>query len=106
FGYDDSLDVVGVHLVSGLWGTLAIGLLSVGTAAGSGGTDGLFYGGGASLLVSQAIAAGVTIAYSAVATAIIGLAIKYTIGFRVSEEIEVSGIDLALHGETAYEEAK
>lgn len=106
FGYDDSLDVVGVHLVAGLWGTLAIGLLATEGAIGAFGANGLFYGGGVALLGSQALAAGITIAYSAVATAIIGLAIKYTIGFRVSEEIEVSGIDLALHGETAYEEAK
>ena len=106
FGYDDSLDVVGVHLVAGLWGTLAIGLLATEGAAGAFGANGLFYGGGFAQLGAQAIAAGVTIAYSAIATAIIGLAIKYTIGFRVSEDVEVSGIDLAEHGETAYEEAK
>ena len=103
FGYDDSLDVVGVHLVSGLWGTLAIGL--VGTSA-VGAWDGLFYGGGLAGLGAQAIAAGVVVAYSAVATVVIGLAIKYTMGFRVSAEVELMGIDLAEHGETAYEEAK
>jgi len=103
FGYDDSLDVVGVHLVAGLWGTLAIGLVGSEVINGDGG---LFYGGGVTLLGVQAAAAGVTIVYSAIATLIIGLAIKYTIGFRVSEEVEVSGIDLAEHGETAYEEAK
>ncbi|WP_084100164.1 ammonium transporter [Demequina sp. NBRC 110051] len=103
FGYDDSLDVVGVHLVSGLWGTLAIGLLANGTINGD---AGLFYGGGITLFGVQAAAAGVTIVYSAIATLIIGLVIKYTIGLRVSEEVEVSGIDLAEHGETAYEEAK
>ncbi|GIG53272.1 ammonium transporter [Demequina activiva] len=103
FGYDDSLDVVGVHLVAGLWGTLAIGLVASGAIQDD---PGLFYGGGISLLGVQAAAAGVTIVYSAIATLIIGLAIKYTIGFRVSEEVEVSGIDLSEHGETAYEEAK
>ncbi len=102
FGYDDSLDVVGVHLVAGLWGTLAIGL--VGTAD-VGAWDGLFYGGGVDGLWAQFIVAAITIVYCAVATLIIGLAIKYTIGFRVSEEVEVAGIDLAEHGETAYEEA-
>ncbi|WP_084040419.1 ammonium transporter [Demequina sp. NBRC 110053] len=103
FGYDDSLDVVGVHLVAGLWGTIAVGLFATDTNAF--GDAGLFYGGGGSLLVSQIIAAVVVMAYSAIATLIIGLAIKYTIGLRVSEEDEVSGIDLASHGETAYEEA-
>ncbi len=102
-GYDDSLDVVGVHLVAGLWGTLAIGLFGTDTF---GSWNGLFTGGGAAGLGAQAVAAAVTIVYCAIATAIIGLAIKYTIGFRVSEEVELSGIDLAEHGETAYEEAK
>jgi len=101
-GYDDSLDVVGVHLVSGLWGTLAIGLVASGTINGD---AGLFYGGGITLLGVQALAALVVIVYSAIATLIIGLAIKYTIGLRVTEEVEVSGIDLAEHGESAYEEA-
>jgi Amt family ammonium transporter len=103
FGYDDSLDVVGVHLVAGLWGTLAIGLVANGTINGD---AGLFYGGGITLFGVQAAAAGIVIVYSALATLIIGLAIKYTIGFRVSEEVELTGIDLAEHGETAYEEAK
>ncbi|MDN4473540.1 ammonium transporter [Demequina zhanjiangensis] len=102
-GYDDSLDVVGVHLVSGLWGTIAVGLFA--TDVNAFGDAGLFYGGGASLLVSQIIAAAIVMVYSGVMTLIIGLAIKYTIGLRVPEEVEVSGIDLAEHGETAYEEA-
>ena len=103
FGYDDSLDVVGVHLVAGLWGTVAIGLFGT-TTFGS--WDGLLVGGGLGGLWAQIVAALVTIVYSAIATLIIGLVIKYTIGLRVSEEVEVSGIDLAEHGETAYEEAK
>ncbi|WP_062072928.1 ammonium transporter [Demequina sediminicola] len=103
FGYDDSLDVVGVHLVAGLWGTVAIGLFGT-TTFGS--WDGLFTGGGLGGLWAQIVAAAVVIVYSAIATLIIGLVIKYTIGLRVSEEVEISGIDLAEHGETAYEEAK
>ncbi|MEX0913564.1 MAG: ammonium transporter [Demequina sp.] len=102
FGYDDSLDVVGVHLVAGLWGTLAIGIVGTDTF---GAWNGLFYGGGIEGLWAQFVAAAVTIAYSAIATLIIGLAIKYTMGFRVPEEVEVAGIDLVEHGETAYEEA-
>ncbi|MDN4477223.1 ammonium transporter [Demequina lignilytica] len=102
-GYDDSLDVVGVHLVSGLWGTLAIGLVATEAINGD---AGLFFGGGITLLGVQAAAAAVTIVYSAIATLIIGLLIKYTMGLRVSEDVEVSGIDLAVHGETAYEEVK
>lgn len=114
FGYDDSLDVVGVHLVSGMVGTLAIGFfanLSEGTTwAGAGDPlapkDGLFYGGGFDQLATQAIAALIVVVFSFVVTYLIALAIKYTIGIRVSEDIEVAGIDLAEHGETAYEEAK
>ena len=102
FGYDDSLDVVGVHLVAGLWGTLAIGLFGTTTF---GAWEGLFVGGGLAGLGAQAVAALVSIVYCAIATLIIGLAIKATIGLRVSEDVEVAGIDLAEHGETAYEEA-
>ncbi len=94
FGYDDSLDVVGVHLVAGLWGTVAIGFFATET--------GLFYGGGFSQLAVQAIIAIVAILFSGVVTLVLALAIK-PFGWRVSEEAEVSGIDLAVHGETAYE---
>ncbi|HEX7589430.1 MAG TPA: ammonium transporter [Demequinaceae bacterium] len=109
FGYDDSLDVVGVHLVGGIAGTLLIGLfanLKEGTTwAPKGAFSGLFYGGGWTQLGTQAIAAGIAVTYSLVATLIIGLALKYTVGLRVKESVEVGGIDLAEHGETAYEEA-
>ncbi len=98
---DDSLDVVGVHLVGGLVGTLLIGLFS--TSEGAGGIDGLFYGGGFGSLGDQALGALVAIVWSGVFTAIIGFAIKYTMGWRVSEEEEVNGIDLAEHGESAYD---
>ncbi|WNM23448.1 ammonium transporter [Demequina capsici] len=109
FGYDDSLDVVGVHLVGGVVGTVLIGFfanLDEGTTwAPDGALNGLFYGGGWTQLGTQIIGALVAIIFSGVMTLIIGLALKYTIGIRVPEEVEVSGIDLAEHGETAYEEA-
>ena len=101
FGLDDSLDVVGVHLVGGIVGTLLIGLFSV--SAGAGGVDGLFHGGGWDSLIAQAKGAGFAIVWSGVATAIIALAIKYTIGWRIAEEDEVDGIDFAEHGESAYD---
>jgi len=94
-GFDDSLDVVGVHLVGGLVGTVMIGFLA---------TDGgLFYGGGLNLLAVQVIIAVVAILFSAVVTLVIGLALKATLGWRVNDEVEASGIDAAVHGESAYE---
>jgi len=101
FGYDDSLDVVGVHFVGGLVGVLIIGFVA--TEKAPNGVNGLFYGGGFHQLGIQALSAGVVVLYTLVLTAIIGLAIHKTIGFRISEEDEVSGIDLVEHGETAYE---
>jgi len=95
WGYDDSLDVVGVHLVSGLWGTVAIGFLAV--------DKGLLYGGGLRQLVVQIIIALVAVAFSAVVTVVVALAIKKSLGWRVPEAVEVGGIDLVEHGETAYE---
>ncbi|MGD9959847.1 ammonium transporter [Nocardioides sp.] len=100
-GYDDSLDVVGVHLVGGIIGTVLIGIFS--TSEGAGGIDGLFYGGGLGSLGDQTLGVLVAVTYSGVLTAIIGLAIKYTLGLRLDEEDEVNGIDLAEHGETAYD---
>ena len=99
--YDDSLDVVGVHLVGGLVGTLLIGFLA--TEAAPAGVNGLFYGVGADQLGKQAIGAFAVLGYSLVLTFIIGALIKYTIGFRVSEDVEVSGVDLEEHAESAYE---
>jgi Amt family ammonium transporter len=100
-GLDDSLDVVGVHLVGGLVGTLLIGFLS--TASAPGGIDGLFYGGGLSSLGHQAIAALFTIVWTGVLTTVIALGIKHTIGWRITEEAEVEGIDGDQHGESAYD---
>ncbi len=94
FGYDDSLDVVGVHLVAGLWGTVGIGLLATET--------GLFYGGGFQQLVVQIIIAVVALVFTAVMTAIIAFIVK-PLGWRVSEEDEDTGIDETEHAETAYE---
>jgi Amt family ammonium transporter len=101
-GYDDSLDVVGVHLVGGIIGSLAIGFFGS-SAVNSLGLDGLFYGGGTALLVKQALGVGLVMAYSFVATLIIGLIIEKTIGFRVETDKELSGVDLSEHAESAYE---
>ncbi|MET0820496.1 MAG: ammonium transporter [Aeromicrobium sp.] len=105
FGYDDSLDVVGVHLVGGLVGTLLIGLFATKTNAGSKDAAGLFYGGGLDQLGKQAVAAVAVLIFSFVLTYIIGKLIDVTIGFRVSEEDEVTGIDQVEHLETAYDYA-
>ncbi|SER67698.1 ammonium transporter [Pedococcus cremeus] len=94
-GYDDSLDVVGVHLVAGLWGTIGAGLLATST--------GLFYGGGVKQLAIQTIIALVSVLISGVGTTVIGLALKATLGWRVSRDVESDGIDAAVHGETAYD---
>ncbi len=102
FGFDDSLDVVGVHLVGGIWGSLSVGFFGT-SVVNSVGVDGIFYGGGTELLVKQALGVGLVAAYSFVATLIIGVAIEKTIGFRVSREVEIEGIDLEEHAESAYE---
>ncbi len=94
-GYDDSLDVVGVHLVGGLVGTVGAGFLS--TSAG------LFYGHGVKQLTVQVLVVLVAVAWSALATLLVGLIIKYTIGLRLEEEDEVEGIDFVEHGESAYD---
>jgi Amt family ammonium transporter len=100
-GYDDSLDVVGVHLVGGLWGTLAVGLFA--SAATTAGVDGLFYGGGVDQLWRQAVGAFAVLLYSLVLTLLIGVAIQKTIGFRCTEQDEITGIDSIEHAETAYD---
>ena len=102
FGFDDSLDVVGVHLVGGIWGSLSIGLFGT-HVVNSIGLDGIFYGGGTDLLVKQSLGVGLVAAYSFIVTLIIGFAIEKTIGFRVSREVEIEGIDLKEHAESAYE---
>ena len=101
-GYDDALDVVGVHFVGGLVGSLAIGLFSDPDFFGTENMEGLFFGGGLQLLGEQALANGVTIVYCFVVTTLIVLALKVTIGLRVTDGAESAGLDLTEHGETAY----
>jgi Amt family ammonium transporter len=102
FKIDDSLDVVGVHLVGGIWGSLSIGIFGS-SAVNSIGLDGLAYGGGTALLMKQLLGVGLVFAYSFVATLIIGFAIEKTMGFRIKRESELEGIDLVEHAESAYE---
>ncbi len=96
-GYDDSLDVVGVHLVGGLVGTVGVGFLAAET--------GLLFnpGVGWKQLVVQLLIAGFALVWCAVVTAVVGMGLRSTLGWRVPEEAEVDGIDWAEHGETAYE---
>ncbi len=94
FGYDDSLDVVGVHLVAGLWGTVGIGFLAV--------DSGLFMGGDYKQLVVQIVIALVAVLFTAILTVIIAFIVK-PLGWRVSQEDEDTGIDETEHAETAYE---
>ncbi len=94
WGFDDSLDVVGIHLVGGLIGTLYLGFFASNT--------GLFMGGDGTQLLVQAIAAFAVLGYSLILTLIIGFAIDKTIGFRVNSEDEVAGVDIAIHGEEGY----
>jgi Amt family ammonium transporter len=100
-GFDDSLDVVGVHLVGGLVGTLGIGFLA--SASAPAGVDGLFYGGGFDQLWRQAVGAVAVLAFSFLVTTVIGLVIQRTMGFRVETDDEVAGIDLRQHAETGYD---
>jgi Amt family ammonium transporter len=100
-GFDDSLDVVGVHLFGGLWGTLAVGLLA--TEAAPAGVNGLFYGGGFDQLWRQAVGAISVLAFSLIMTLLIGLLLHKTVGFRVTEEEERAGVDESEHAETGYD---
>jgi Amt family ammonium transporter len=100
-GYDDALDVVGVHLVGGLVGTLMIGVVADSEFAA--GYESLLDGGSVELLGKQALAAGAVLAYSFVATVVIALIIKAVMGLRISEEDEITGIDTTNHAESAYE---
>lgn len=100
FGYDDALDVVGVHGVGGLWGALATGLFAqkIFNAAGA---DGLFFG-NPGLFVNQAIGAFAAIAYSVALTFIILKIIDATVGVRVSSDEELQGLDISQHSEIGY----
>lgn len=93
-GFDDSLDVVGIHLVGGLVGTVYLGFFATGT--------GLFLGGGFEQLAVQVIAAAAVLVYAFLIAGIIGFAIQKTLGFRVKNEDEIAGVDTSVHGEEGY----
>ncbi|MGW1625149.1 ammonium transporter [Streptomyces sp. NPDC002172] len=99
--YDDSLDVVGVHLVGGIIGTLLIGLFAEKAMTGS--AEGLFYGGGLAQLGKQAVAVVAVAAYAFAVTYGIGKLLDKTMGFRAAEDQEHTGLDLTVHAETAYD---
>ena len=93
-GFDDSLDVVGIHLVGGIIGTLYLGVFANGT--------GLIYSGSFAQLAAQALAAGAVLVYSFVLAYGIGFVIEKTLGFRVKDEDEIAGLDTVVHGEEGY----
>lgn len=98
---DDSLDVLAVHLVGGIIGSVLLGFFAD-TEINSLGFDGVFYGGGAELLVDQLVAVGAVIAFSFVLSFVLAKAIDATIGLRVSDEEEQVGLDQSQHAEAAY----
>jgi Amt family ammonium transporter len=102
FGFDDALDVVGVHLVGGVLGALLIGFFAT-KMTNSAGANGVFYKGGWTLLGHQAVAVLAVVAYSFIVTYILAQILDKTIGLRVSEDAEQAGLDLSQHAETAYE---
>jgi Amt family ammonium transporter len=102
FGFDDSLDVVGVHFVGGVVGVLLIGMLA--TEVMTGGPQGLFYGGGIAQLGKQALAAVVVAVYAFTVSYVLAKVIDRLMGFRVSAEDETTGVDFTQHAETAYAE--
>jgi Amt family ammonium transporter len=103
FGYDDSLDVVAVHLVGGILGSIAVGLFAD-DAVNELATDGLFLGGGAGLLTEQIIAVAAVFIFSFIVSYLIGLVLKAVLpgGIRVTESEEDTGLDLTQHSETGY----
>ncbi|WP_017936396.1 ammonium transporter [Nocardioides sp. Iso805N] len=101
FRYDDSLDVVGVHLVGGLVGTVLIGVLA--SSAAPTGVDGLLYGGGMTQLGRQSLGALVVLVYAFAVSGVLGLVVDKAMGFRIDPEHEVAGIDLIVHAESAYD---
>jgi Amt family ammonium transporter len=101
-GFDDSLDVVGVHFAGGLVGSLLIGFFANPEFFGGAFMKGIFYGGSAKLLFEQALANGVAIVWSFTLTYAIMKVLQRTVGIRVDAEAEATGLDLSLHSETAY----
>jgi Amt family ammonium transporter len=100
FGYDDSLDVVGIHGVGGMWGVLAVGLFAT-KAVNDAGNNGFFFG-NPGLLGVQALALVVAWVYSFLVTFILLKVLDWTMGLRVTEEEEDSGLDLSQHNEMGY----
>jgi Amt family ammonium transporter len=101
FGYDDALDVVGIHLVGGILGSLALGFFAD-DAVNPAAIDGLFLGGGTELLGNQLLAVGATLVWSFVVTFVLAKMIDATIGLRVKEDQEAEGLDVTQHAEAAY----
>ncbi|HEX8004515.1 MAG TPA: ammonium transporter [Mycobacteriales bacterium] len=101
FGYDDSLDVVGVHLVGGILGSLLLAVFSD-KAVNALGADGILNGGGFALLVDQLVAVGATLVFSFVLSYLLAFGIQKTIGLRVSADEEAEGLDMTQHAESAY----
>ena len=103
FGFDDSLDVIAVHLVGGLFGSIVLGLFADPAVNAIVTNPGLFISdGGTDLIIDQVVAAGVTLVYSFVVSLVLAKVLDLTIGLRVDEDQEEMGLDLALHAETAY----
>ena len=102
FGFDDSLDVIAVHLVGGIMGALLLGLFSD-TKVNSFGFDGWLMGGGSSLMVDQIVAISATFAFSFIITWVVAKVLDKTIGIRVSADDELVGLDQSLHAESAYQ---
>ena len=100
FGYDDSLDVVGVHGVGGIFGAIMTGVFAT-KAINPAGNDGLLYG-NPSLVVTQLIAVAATVVFAAAGSAVILLLLKAVMGLRVSRQEERQGLDLSQHSESAY----
>jgi Amt family ammonium transporter len=103
FRYDDSLDVVGVHGAGGVVGTLLVGVFATQHVNSAIGARGLFSGGGAGLLGEQALAVVVTIGWAFVLTWVVAQVVQRTVGLRVSDAVEVEGLDTAVHAESAYD---
>jgi Amt family ammonium transporter len=102
FKFDDSLDVVAVHLVGGLVGSLLLGLFAETAVNSAVVNEGLFYGGGGELLLDQFVASVVVLAFSFVVTLVIGKVLDLTMGLRVDESDEDEGLDISQHAEVAY----
>ena len=102
FNFDDSLDVIAVHLVGGIMGALMLGLFAD-TSINSLGFDGVLFGGGSELLVNQVIAIVATFAFSFIVTYVVSKVLDKTMGLRVSSEDELVGLDQSQHAEAAYQ---